>query len=191
MNMKISANIFLEIATVSCLTIPILSQIIWAQTTVKENAKEDGVSFYCDEIVNNETGRSIPTTVAYVPQRQKTIPIIAWKSEHLAAWNPQRRCEAVSPKFQIFYKEGRLNYFTDGENQGYPIICGISNTQEPCNGESQLFQLRPGSTSEDVIAGLEDLVSGKVSKPIYQNHGGRVYISVSEFLDNAPAIEGE
>lgn len=191
MNIRFSINFVLAIATASFLTTPTFTQISWAQTTVKENAREDGVSFYCDEIVDSETEKSIPTTVAYVPQRQETIPIIAWKSEHLAAWNSQRRCEAVSPKFQTFYKEGRLNYFTDGENQGYPIICGISNTQEPCNGESQLFQLRPGSTSEDVIAGLEDLVSGKVSTPIYQNHGGRVYISVSEFLDNAPAIEGE
>jgi len=189
MNITASAKIARAITTVSCLIIPIFSQVSWAQSTLEKNPKTDGVSFYCDEITDKETGKKVPATVAYVPQKQGSIPIIAWTSEHLIAWNPQRRCEEVSPKFQTFYQTGRLNYFTNGESNDEEIICGIPNIQEPCNGESQLFQLRPGSSSEDVIAGLEDLVAGKVSTPIYQNSGGRTYISVFEFLDNAPVIQ--
>ena len=204
--MNIQPSIAVAVATtiVSCLTTPIFSQPSWAQTTFKSTdevypqstvtptEKRDGVSFYCGEIPDKETGEKIPATLAYVPQRRANIPIIAWKSKHLAAWNPQRRCEVVSPKFQTFYEDGRLNYLSNGENAGYPIICAVLDKQEQCSGENQLFQVRPGSNPEDVVLGLKEILEGKADgEIIYQSSDKQVYISVSELLEKAPAVDDE
>ena len=150
------------------------------------------VTFYCGAISDRESEEQIPATLAYVPLRQVNIAIIAWKNKHLANWNPLLSCKEVSQNFQTFYENNRLNYLSNGENAGYPIICAIADKQEQCNEENQLFQVRPGSNPEDVVSGLKEILEGKSSpEPIYQNSGDRVYISVSEFLENAPAIEDE
>ena len=67
----------------------------------------------------------------------------------------------------------------------------LLDKQEQCSGENQLFQVRPGSNPEDVFLGLKGILDGKSSEPIYQSSGDRIYISVSKFLENAPAIEDE
>ena len=154
----------------------------------------DRVTFYCGTMIHREEGRvsrKIPATVAYVPQRRVNVPIVAWQDTHLLAWNPQRRCEAVSSKFQTFYEDGRLNYLSNGENNGYPIICALLEKQETCSGENQLFQIREGSKPEDVIVRLKKIFEGDSSKPIYQNSGDRIYVPMSKFLENAPSVEVE
>lgn len=164
----------------------------FSQSSNAEAEKSDRVTFYCGKIPDKDSGKNIPATMAYVPQRQANVPIIAWTSQHLAAWNPQRRCEAVSPKFQTFYEDGRLNYLSNGENAGYPIICALLDKQEQCSGENQLFQVRPGSNPEDVVLGLKEILDGKADgETIYQSSDKRVYISVSELLENAPTVEDE
>ena len=193
MNIKLFTGITLATIAVSLVSIPLLSRASIAEMAVKESQKSarptDSVSFYCGEIADRETGEQIPTTVAWVPQRQANVPIIAWNSQHVLAWNPQKRCEAVSPKFQRFYTDGRLNYLSNGESAGYPIICALLDKQEQCSGENQLFQVRPGSNPEDVVLGLKGILIGDSSEPIYQSSGKRIFVSVSKFLENAPAIE--
>ena len=193
MNLQFFTRITLATIAVSLAFISSFSKSSHAEMKTKEvakrNTRADGVSFYCGEISDKDTGAPIPATVAYVPQRQATVPIIAWQSQYLAAWNPQRRCEEVSPKFQTFYEDGRLNYLSNGESAGYPIICALLDKQEHCNGENQLFQVRPGSQPEDLVLGLKGILVGKSSEPIYQSSGEHFYVSLSEFLENAPAIE--
>ena len=193
MNRKLFTPINQCAIALSFIYISLLTQSCNAENKVKESPKSDRVteqvSFYCGEIPERETGSPIPATVAYVPQRKANVPIIAWTSEHLAAWNPQRRCETVSPKFQTFYEDGRLNYLSNGESAGYPIICALLDKQEQCSEENQLFQVRPGSKPEDVVLGLKGILDGKSQKPIYQSSGKQIYISVSDFLENAPAVE--
>ena len=94
-------------------------------------------------------------------------------------------------KFQTFYEDGRLNYLSNGENNGYPIICALLDKQETCSGENQLFQIRPGTKPESIISGLKKIFEGGVSDPIYQSSGDRFYIKISEFLKEVPAIEVE
>ena len=204
MDMKASIAVTATTTIVSCLTIPIFNQPSWAQTTfqstdevypqstVTPTEKRDGVSFYCGEISDKETGAKIPATLAYVPQRRANVPIIAWKSQHLATWNPQRRCDVVSQKFQTFYEDGRLEYLSNGESAGYSIICAVLDKQEQCSGENQLFQVRPGSKPEDVVLGLKEILEGKAQDEIiYQSSDKQIYISVSELLEKAPAVDDE
>ena len=186
----------LSALVLSLISIPLLTQSGHAEIEVKEvnnrDYPQDRVSFYCGTISDHETGEDIPTTLAYVPQRRANIPIVAWKSNHLAAWSPESRCEQVSAKFQTFYEDGRLNYLANGESAGYPIICALINQQEECSGENQLFQMRTGSKPEDVIAGLKAILTGKVKDTvIYQNSGKRTTVSVAGLLENAPAVEAD
>ncbi len=196
MNIKSICLISLwSLATLSLISIPFLAQSGNAGIEVKEadNSQhpKDRVSFYCGSISDTETGSDIPTTLAYVPQRKASVPVVAWTS-NLAAWSPERRCDSVSGKFQDFYKDGRLNYLTNGESAGYPIICALLDKQEQCSGENQLFQIRAGSDPEDVIAGLNGILRGNVKDTvIYQNAEGRTYVDIAGLLENAPTVEAD
>ena len=148
----------------------------------------DQISFYCGEITDKKTGESIPATVAYVPQREANVAIIGWK-KHWVGWNPQDRCKEVSPKFQTFYDNGRLNYISHGENAGYDIICALLDKDEQCNGDNQLFQVRPSNEPENVVSDLMGNLKGDNFQPIYQNSKDRSYVEIEDILDNAPALK--
>ena len=190
MNVKFVKKAALITATASLVATSVLSKLSNAQV---DNYPTDRVSFYCGETLDRASGQKIPTTLAWVPQRKANIPIIGWKKEYFGAWTSQKRCEVVSPKFQTFYEDGSLNYLTSGESAGYQIICAVIDEEERCSGENQLFQVRPGTNPEEVIVGLNAILSGQTSDSelIYQSSGNRVYISVSGFLENAPAVEDD
>lgn len=181
----------------SAIFIPLLTSTSQAEIrVVKTEGKElpeDRVTFYCGTIAESDTGNEIPTTLAYVPQRRTNIPIVAWTNNSIAAWNPQRRCDAVSFKFQTFYQDGRLNYLSDGQVAGEQVICAILEKQEQCSGENQLFQVRQGTDSEEVIVGIKEILQGKRSESevIYQSSGNRNYVDITGLLENAPGIESE
>lgn len=195
MKTKSFTSVTLGAIALSLVSIPVISHSSNAEIQVKqvnEDLPSDKVSFYCGTISESKTGENIPTTLAYVPQRKANVPIIAWKSQHLAAWNPQKRCDLVSAKFQTFYEDGRLNYLSDGESAGYPIICALLDKQQQCSSENQLFQLRTGTNPEDVIVGLNNFLTGKASDAgvIEQSSSNqRTYVSISGLLENAPVIE--
>ena len=155
--------------------------------TVVASNPQEGVTFSCSQAVDPASGQTIPATVATIPQRQETINLIFWKSEHFAAWQPQSRCETVSPKFQTFYRDGRLRYLTHGTINGYPVICAVTAEAESCNKDNQLFQVKPNKDPQLVLRQLMDVVEGKVDEGvIYQSTGDseQLYISVDEFLDD-------
>ena len=180
----------------SAIFIPFLASTSQAEISVVETDRElpeDRVTFYCGTILESDTGNEIPTTLAYVPPRKMEIPIVAWTNDSIAAWNPQRRCDAVSSKFQNFYQDGRLNYLSDGSVAGEQVICAILEKQEECSGDNQLFQVREGTDSEEVIVGIKEILKGKRSETevIYQSSGDRNYVDISGLLENAPGIEKE
>lgn len=180
-------------------TLPLIANYTQAEIAVEntdgKEFPEDRVTFYCGTISESDTEK-IPTTLAYVPQRKTHIPIVAWTNDSIGAWDPERRCDTVSSKFQTFYQDGRLNYLTDGQVAGEQVICAQLETQEQCSGENQLFQVRSGTDSEEVIVGITEILKGKQSGTgiIEQNSlGDRNYISISisGLLENAPGIDEE
>lgn len=181
-----------------CVALPLFANSIEAEIRVENNGgkefPEDRVTFYCGTISELEADNKTPTTLAYVPQRKTHIPIVAWTNDSIAAWNPERRCDAVSSRFQTFYQDGRLNYLTDGQVAGEPVICALLDKQEQCSGENQLFQVREGTNSGDVIVGIKEILKGKRSETevIQQNSAGdRNYVSISGLLENASGIDEE
>ena len=193
MNIKSFTSVTTGAIALSLITIPVVTSSSNAEiqvTQANEDLSSDGVSFYCGTVSESETGETTPTTLAYVPQRKAHIPIVAWKS-NLGIWNPQKRCDLVSEKFQTFYQDGRLNYLSDGEIAGYSVICALLDKQEQCSGENQLFQVRTGTNPEDVIVGLNGFLTGKASDTavIEQSSGNKNYVSISGLLENAPPVE--
>jgi hypothetical protein len=173
-------------------TVQSVAQSDVAQSTTSNSEatdSKDRVTFYCGEISDQASGGKIPATVAWVPQRKANVAIIAWKSNYIPQWDAQKRCETVSPKFQSFYEDGRLEYLTTGENQGYDIICAAVETGQACKAEDQLFQVKANNDPEAVLTGLTGIIEGTSSEPIYQSSGNQTYVSMEELLNAAPAIE--
>ncbi len=148
------------------------------------------VNFFCHDFFDRASGEKIPTTVAWVPERQGHVRFISWKSEYFAksGWTPQKRCQEVSRKFQNFFDSGKLNYLTAGTNNGLSVICAVQ-INEKCNGENQLFTLKTGNDNQLVLVQLMNILEGKSSEPLGQSSGNK--IDVHSFLKNAPLINLE
>lgn len=167
----------------------IMAASLWSQSVNSQTPPlKDRINFYCGEVQDETSGETIPVTMAYVPQRKTSISIIGWKT-HIPAWDAQRRCEAVSPRFQTFYEDGRLNYLTTGMNNGYDIICAAIEEGQTCKPEDQLFQVKASNDPEAVLRDLTGIIEGTASKPIYQSSGEKIYVSMEEILDTAPAVD--
>lgn len=163
-----------------------------SQSTSSES-QPNKVTFFCREKFDTASGEKIPVTVAWVPQRKGHVYVIGWKSEYFSkgGWTPQERCQKVTKKFQEAYDQDRLNYLSSGNIQGYPIICGLGNQGESCNGNNQLFTVKSGSNPEQVLQRLSDSLEGKTSEPILQSSGGQMYIDVRKILKEAPLINSQ
>ncbi|WP_277883400.1 COP23 domain-containing protein [Nostoc flagelliforme] len=148
-------------------------------------------TFVCGKKMDQSSGDTIPVTAAWIPEKRGHVYFIGWKSEYFnqGGWTPQKRCEQVTQKFQEFYSQNRLNYISSGKHNGYPVICGVTNLGEICNGSNQLFTVRSGSNPDELIRRLMDIAEGKTSEPLLQNSGKQTYIPVQAFLVQSPIID--
>ncbi|BAZ13231.1 hypothetical protein NIES4071_50700 [Calothrix sp. NIES-4071] len=163
-------------------------------TAVSQNTPasvSNKVTFFCREGLDKASGKNIPFTVAWVPERKKHVRFIAWKSEFFekAGWTPQERCQKVTERFNKMYDTGRLKYFGSGANNGYPIICGLFNKDDACNTENQLFTVKSGSQIKVVLEQLIDIAEGKASNVLYQSSGQQIRVSVQDILNNATVAD--
>ena len=184
--MKIKPQVSIFTATIAIL--------LTSNSLVKADNREaeymtDRINFYCGEYTDKASGETIPATMAYVPQRKASVSIIAWKSDYIPAWDAQARCNTVSPKFQAFYEDSRLNYLTTGVNNGYDIVCAAIEPGQSCQAEDQLFQVKANDDPQAVLKGLTGIIEGKSSEPIYQSSGQRIYVQMGKLLDAAPIVE--
>ncbi|MGK7896732.1 MAG: COP23 domain-containing protein [Xenococcus sp. (in: cyanobacteria)] len=166
-----------------------------AESTESQPTNQDSldrVTFFCGETIEANSGDKLPTTLAWVPQRGKNVPIIYWKSYPFrgAKWTNQKRCDSVSPKFQTFYENNLLGYLTHGiSRQGYPVICAVVTDTEQCNTDNQLFQLKPDQQGGEVLRSLMDIFESRTAQPLYQSSGKQVYVPMNNFLEEAPAVD--
>ena len=180
-NIKFSLRLLISAIAISI-------QIPQGSASAETPYMRDRINFYCGEYTDKSSGETIPATMAYVPQRKASVSIIGWKT-HIPDWDAQRRCETASPQFQTFYEDGRLNYLTTGVNNSYDIICAAIEIGQPCKPEDQLFQVKATDKPQAVLKALTGIIEGTTSKPIYQNGGGRTYVSIEELVNAAPAVE--
>mgnify|MGYP003335438454 CR=1 FL=1 len=153
-----------------------------------QSAAPNQVTFFCKDVFDRASGDKIPATLAWVPGRGGNVRIIGWKSEYFSKKSGMR-CEEVTQKFQKAYDEGRFNYLTTGKVKGYPIVCAVSSTDGVCNGDSQLFTLKPHDNPDLVLQQLMDILEGKASDLLMQSSGDKTYISMREFFAKAPIAD--
>ena len=171
-----------------------IAVLLTSNSLVRANDRDtayrtNSINFYCGEYTDEASGETFPATMAYVPQRKASVSIIAWKSNYIPAWDAKRRCDTVSPKFQTFHEEHRLDYLTTGVNNGYDIICAVVKPGQPCTPEDQLFQTKATDKPDAVLEGLTGIIEGESSEIIRQSSHGKHYVSMKKLLDAAPVAE--
>ncbi|MBG0744869.1 MAG: COP23 domain-containing protein [Cylindrospermopsis raciborskii KL1] len=154
---------------------------------------QQNASFRCENMFDQASGKKVPMTVAWVPERKTHVGVIGWKSTYfeVGGWTSEKRCQEVSKKFQDFQNRGTINYLMTGKNNGYPIICAVAEARDECNSQSQLFTIKLGSNPELVlrklIASLE--ASGQEQeKPIWQSSKDKLYLNLNNYLQQARSI---
>ncbi|WP_232229374.1 COP23 domain-containing protein [Crinalium epipsammum] len=177
-SLKLASSVLL--ASVTMLT-------LGASATLSQTESNE-VKFFCSQMFDNAPNENIPATIAWIPERQGHIRLIAWKSDFFYKWNRQERCQAVSEKFQNASQQGRLNYLTYGEVDNYQVICAVANQGEKCKRENMLFTIKPQDYPDRVLTSLIGVVQGNSGEPIYQSTGQQVYVSVNELFRQSKIV---
>lgn len=174
-------------------TLSLSSLPVWGQTPASQTptASPDQVTFFCKEVYDPASGSKIPATLVWIPQRQGNIRIIGWKSEFFSrfGWNPQKRCAAVTPKFQQFYDAKQLQYLTTGYSNGYPVVCALAQENDACDSNRQLFTMKPHDNPNQLLHQLMDILKGKTADMLLQNSGGETLVPVPELFRRAPITD--
>ena len=96
MNIKPLATIFIA----GLLVLSGNKQVSSNQYSANATKSETEKLFICRQGYDKVSGQRLPTTYAFTGGQKRAI--IRWSTDHFteSGWDPQRRCEAVSPRFQ-------------------------------------------------------------------------------------------
>jgi serine protease Do len=147
------------------------------------------VTFFCGEGYDRTSERNIPTTYAWIPDRQGKVAVVRWKSQYfetVTGETAQQRCEDSVLRFQSAYDEERF-YFTAETRNDQSVVCAVRAEGDGC-GEDYLFVLKPYDEPVLVARQLFDFFSGRATDPLYQS-GGAEYFDLRELLQEAPLEE--
>lgn len=174
-----------------CLLTSVVTTLANCFTVAKAQSANSlgNIQFACGQSFDRQTQQYIFTTFAWNSQYKK--PIITWNQETFsdAGFDPQTRCEAVSPRFQEAYHNQSLKFLTHGTINGQSVIC----TSRLVGGDCQtlLLTLLPEDDPLQTLEQLSDIFLGYASSPLQQSSeesihevGERVYVEVDieEFL---------
>jgi hypothetical protein len=133
--------------------------------------------FVCD------TSGSVPATVVQSLQ-YGNVTMIRWQSNHFAqsGFSPASRCQQVSSRFQQYYQQGTLNFFTTGLVNRQSVICAVATQNTPCNKDNLLYTLKPGSDPNQTLKQLLNIRSRASSNAINEA-GSRIYVEFDSLLE--------
>ena len=141
--------------------------------------------FYCGKA--SGAASTLATTAS-----GKTVAVIRWTSTtfNSAGWSREKRCQAVSDRFEQYRQQGRLSYLTTGRINGQPVICSAKSDGGACDiglpNNGLLYTLKPG---QDPTKTLRDLLAVRsMAKGPLNETTGRLYIKMSDLLDAASEI---
>ena len=145
------------------------------------------VQFICAASFDNESSESLPTTFAWTPRGK--IAIVRWQTEDFAGagFTSQKRCDAVSPRFQEAYDNNTLGLITNGTINNQPVICTSNEPGGVC--QTLLMTLRPEDNSLKVLNSLRQVLNGEQVGPVKHNADiPQVYykVDIENFLRTAP-----
>ena len=162
---------------------------IATEAEAQSNNSLGDIQFACGQSYNRNDRQYMFTTFAWNSQNKK--PIVTWTNETFsdAGFDPQKRCETVSPRFQEAYTNQTLKFLTHGTMNGQSVICTSSQVGGDC--QTLLLTLLPENDPLQTLEQLSDVFLGYASSPLQQSSddpvqevGDRIYVEVDieEFL---------
>lgn len=152
--------------------------------TINQASQAQGTTFYCG------VSAGIPSTLANTPRG--TVVVIRWVSQYFTGggYNPQRRCQEVSSRFQRHYNQGNLNFITAGYLNNQPAICA-GDGGIPCTSQKLLFTLKPGQNAARTIQQLFNVRTGAAG-PLYEStnasKSSKSVVDMNKFLQTAEIV---
>jgi hypothetical protein len=160
--------------------------------------RQSSVTYYCG------THQGEPATIANNPRRGE-VALIIWRSLRFGSWTLEKRCEAVSARFQWMNENGTLRSIVPGKINGYSVLCAVPEITQnsaviDCPSEQLLMTLGALNDHEtpDVhafIRQLLDMNRGSSGEPIINSGALTIYgdgyeaIDINRWLELAPLLE--
>ena len=93
--------------------------------TQSNRSQENTIKYECI------TKDNVPVTIVTTPRG--VIELIKWESTYFSAssWTPEKRCQAVTERFQAHSNSGKLRYVTYGEVNEQKVICVGERNYQP------------------------------------------------------------
>ncbi len=168
--------------------------------TADKPSSEGKVAFYCDR----HEGK--PAMIAKHPQRGE-VTLIVFVSKYFSAsgWNPQRRCEQISYKFQLNSEKGHLRKVIASWYNNLMVFCASEDQSveyvSGCEDDRVLMTLRRQDRPEVLLEELRGLKQGKKVSPLYHSQQdivevdeiNNIYVvDMEEWVDHAaPTVQEE
>ena len=121
------------------------------------------------------------------------INLINWENEFGEEWTPQKRCAAVSQRFQKFLDDGNLKFIRTGNINQQPVLCVANVRGGLCPEDNVLITLKQGVDPEGILVRLVDFrrsVSGQTLTLSSDDAGfysdGEFYVDMDKFLESVP-----
>ena len=172
----------------------IIGAIALAMTTisidVEPSVAQQKNKFFCATTTEGEY-------VTAAEDHGNNIPIIVWESNwpSESGWTPERRCQAVSERFQYHYTQNTLRYMRTGQIGNYPVICIAADKGGNCHQDSVILTLQPGDNAEETLKELAEIRTRTQTAPVslssanaysYDNNGV-LYVDVNAMINVIPA----
>jgi hypothetical protein len=142
-------------------------------------------TYYCAQLNNSWN--------TFVNTPRGRVTLINWANQFAPDWTPQKRCSAVSGRFQNFLDQGNLKFIRTGNVNQQPVLCVANARGGSCPDENVLITLKPGTDPEGVLIKLVDFrrsVSGQTLTLSADDPGfysdGEFYVDMDKFLDTVP-----
>lgn len=170
-------------ATIGCVAL-----IAVVGLTRHSRAQNSGyASFYC----GNHGGK--PATIADHPVRGD-ITLIVWQSPYFinAGYDPQKRCDEVSKRFQRFQSDGSLSKIAPGKTGNEQVLCAIRNLNNyigSCPDSNVLMTLKPGDDAQAMVNRIGDLNMDNStdyiehSASIFEQYGDMTVLNIDVMLN--------
>ncbi|MBC6479449.1 MAG: hypothetical protein GDA56_18415 [Hormoscilla sp. GM7CHS1pb] len=148
------------------------------------------LEFRCLKGYDYKLDKRVPSTYAWT--KRGKLAVVRWVTDHFerAGYDHWRRCYEVSDRFQKAYKNGSLEYLTNGTINGQKVICTARSAAGGC--EDLSITLRPGDNELEILASLERVLLGRSDTPVYHESDDpedipQIYVEVDmeEFIRTA------
>jgi len=137
------------------------------------------VNFRCD------VSTKVPRTV--VKTAKKEVSLIVWESKAFqsSGFTPERRCNEVSDRLQMYANGGSLRYITTGTINNQNVICVAAYRDGKCRPNGLILTLKSDENPTEVLKSLFD-TAFKVSggAPLKRGKGETVTLDLKYVLNS-------